>query len=104
MGHAREIKNEIGGLKSKINESNEDMSQKMNGLKATMDKNAADFKSEISRIDKRLDDHKNKTTSMINKAIAEAIAANNAKRDAEINTLLDSRLAGPSRGNEIEAL
>ena len=62
--HAKDIKSEIGGLKNKIEESNEDMTTKMNGLKATVDKNAADFQSEISRLDKRLDDHENKTSNM----------------------------------------
>merc|ERR1711954_254501 len=90
--HAKEIKTEIGGLKNKIDESSTDMSNKMNGLKTTMDQNAAKFKNEISRIDKRLDDHENKTTNMIEKAIAEAIAANNAKRDAERDAMFESRL------------
>merc|ERR1711954_249512 len=81
-----------------------DMSAKMNGLKATMDRNAEDFKSEISRIDKRLNDHESKTNNMINKAIAEALAANNARRDAEMNALIDNKLASTSKGSDVEAL
>merc|ERR1712081_38165 len=91
--NARDIKTEIGGLRNKIDESNADMTAKINGLSATMNKNAEDFKNEITRIDKRLDDHETKNKNMIERAIAEAIAANNAKRDAERDALIERRMA-----------
>merc|ERR1711954_608431 len=83
--NAKDIKSEIGGLRKKIDESNADMTAKINGLSTTISKNAEEFKKEITRIDKRMDEHEQKNKSMIEKAIAEAIEANNKKRDAERN-------------------
>merc|ERR1712081_53137 len=91
--NARDIKTEIGGLRNKIDESNADMTAKISGLSATINKNAEEFKKEITRIDKRLDDHEAKNKNIIEKAIAEAIAANNAKRDAERNERIERKMA-----------
>merc|ERR1711954_589024 len=79
--NARQIKAEIGGLRSRIDESNLDMSNKINGLKESVDNNAKEFRKEISRIDKRLDENDAKTSKMIDKAIAEALRLNNQQRD-----------------------
>merc|ERR1711954_222325 len=79
--NARQIKAEIGGLRNKIDESNLDMSNKINGLKESVDNNAKEFRKEISRIDKRLDKNDAKTSKMIDKAIAEALRLNNQQRD-----------------------
>merc|ERR1711954_594661 len=79
--NAREIKAEIGGLRNKIDESNLDMTNKMNGLKESIDINAKEFRKEISRIDKRLDENDTKTSNIIDKAIAEALRLNNEQRD-----------------------
>ena len=101
--HAKEIKSEIGGLKSKIDENNEDMTNKMNGLKSTMDQNAQEFRREITRIDKRLDDHEAKTSNLIDRAIAEAIRNNNAERDALWNRRI-SNIENSSNQANVETL
>merc|ERR1711954_50196 len=100
---ARKIKSEIGGLKTTMDKNNKDMTNQIEGLKDTIKTNAEEFRKEIVRIDKRLDENDAKTTNLINDAIAEAIRLNNAKRDEERETRLRA-LDANSNKSEVETL
>merc|ERR1711954_102541 len=100
---ARKIKSEIGGLKTTMDKNNKDMTNQIEGLKDTIKTNAEEFRKEIVRIDKRLDENDAKTANMINDAIAEAIRLNNAKRDEERETRLRA-LDANSNKSEVETL
>merc|ERR1711954_290613 len=93
---AKEIKAEVGGLKTTMEKNNKDMTEQIEGLKDTINTNAENFRKGIVRIDKRLDENDTKTAKMINDAIAEAIRKNNEKRDKEREARLRALETNPN--------
>merc|ERR1711954_555379 len=76
--NALRISGEIAGLSRTIDENNRELNTKIVGIQNTIKTNSEEFKKEVQRIDKRLDEGEKKTISLIDKAIAEALKANNA--------------------------
>merc|ERR1711954_143891 len=84
---ARDIRSEIGGLSNVINTNNIELNTKISGLQQTINSNAEEFRKEFVRIDKKFDENERKTISLIDKAINEALKANNSRWEARMNKL-----------------
>merc|ERR1711954_311518 len=85
--NALRISGEIAGLSRTIDENNRELNTKISGIQNTIKVNSEEFKKEILRIDKQLDEGEKKTISLIDKAIAEALRANNASWETGVSKL-----------------
>merc|ERR1711954_546244 len=66
---AEAVKEEINGLKTTVAKSEERMIEQITGIRETIESNAREFRSEISRIDKRIDQGQTLTNNLIETAL-----------------------------------
>merc|ERR1711954_16543 len=64
------VKQEMGGLSIRFDNTEKAISDDINSLKNTINANAAEFRKDIQRIDKRLEENDARTANLIEQAIA----------------------------------